>query len=358
MSNMTNTAKAHLFTLGATILVATSLPVVVGIAHGMDSLLLTLLRFAFATLLFAPIVHARYGLVVPSRRVFLGYSLLGACLVLFFWAMFAALRQTSALNAASIITLLPLTTFLISFVVLKERLDVTARFALVIGLIGALWVVFRGDLSALKGFDFNNGDAVLLGATLVMGVYGTLVKYLHRGEPMAVMTFWTLACGSFWLLLLSIPQLTQMDWTGVPGSVYVGIIYLALVGTLITIFSFQWSTAVIGPTKVMSYTYLQPGLVMVVGIPLGQALPPAMTWPGLGLTALATLVLQGAPLRRVIKRAGGGGTEEGQRRPAPPRRETESSARVGVCAGCVPICVPTSQVSSDKHDQDVLERTP
>ncbi len=116
-----------------------------------------------------------------------------------------------------------------------------------------------------------------------------------------------------------------------------GFLAPALVATLITFFSFQWSTAVIGPTKVMSYTYLQPGLVMVVGLPLGQALPPAMTWLGLGLTALATLVLQGAPLRRVIER------------PAPPRLEIESTARVGACAGFVPICVPTSQASSDKQ---------
>ena len=51
----------------------------------------------------------------------------------------------------------------------------------------------------------------------------------------------------------------------------------------------------------MSYTYLQPGLVMIAGIALGQGLPPAMTWPGLGLTALATVVLLGAPLRPVVE---------------------------------------------------------
>ena len=35
-----------------------------------------------------------------------------------------------------------------------------------------------------------------------MAAYTPLVKLLHRGEPMAVMTFWVLVTGSFWLLIL------------------------------------------------------------------------------------------------------------------------------------------------------------
>ena len=106
------------------------------------------------------------------------------------------------------------------------------------------------------------------------------------------MTFWTLATGAIWLLLLSGPRWSDVVWSAVPVSVYTGIIYLAVFTTLITFFVFQWSATIIGPTKVMSYTYLNPALVLIIGLALGQELPPLATYPGLLLILAATLVLQ------------------------------------------------------------------
>ena len=68
--------------------------------------------------------------------------------------------------------------------------------------------------------------------------------------------------------------------------------YLAVFTTLVTFFVFQWSATVIGPTKVMSYTYLNPVLVIVIGVVLGQEVPPLVIIPGLLLIFAATLVLQ------------------------------------------------------------------
>ena len=51
----------HLLTMLATALVATWFPVGAAITNGLDSLVLTFLRFALAALLFAPIVAWRYG---------------------------------------------------------------------------------------------------------------------------------------------------------------------------------------------------------------------------------------------------------------------------------------------------------
>ena len=73
---MTLTTKAHLFTIVATILVSTSFPVGASITHDMDSLVLTLLGFAVAALLFAPLVYVKYGLALPSMSDFLRYGLI------------------------------------------------------------------------------------------------------------------------------------------------------------------------------------------------------------------------------------------------------------------------------------------
>ena len=75
-------------------------------------------------------------------------------------------------------------------------------------------------------------------------------------------------------------------------SVYGGIVYLAVFTTLITFFIFQASTAVIGPTRVLSYTYLNPAFVLLIGLGFGDPLPPLATYPGLVLIVGATFILQ------------------------------------------------------------------
>jgi len=283
---------SHLLMLVATGLVATSFPVAAAITNGMDSLVLTFLRFVLAAVLFAPIVAWRYSIVIPSIRDLARYGILSACLVGFFWGMFTALRFTSTLNTATIFALTPVITAAISTVLLKEKLNKASQIALPIGAIGAVWVIFRGDPIALLSLNIGLGDGIFFAGTVALGFYGPLVKYLHRSEPMPQMTFWTLVTGGLWLLVLSAPRLSEVVWSAVPLSVYGGIAYLAVFTTLVTFFLFQWSATVIGPTKVMSYTYLNPALVIVIGVVLGQEIPPLEIYPGLILTLVATLVLQ------------------------------------------------------------------
>lgn len=284
--------RGHAAMIGATLLVATSFPVGAAITHGLDSVVLTLLRFALAAVLFLPIIVWRYGFHLPGPRDLLRYSLLSACLVGFFWGMFVALRFTSPLNTAAIFALTPVLTALLARAVLGARLGKAARVALPLGMLGALWVVFRGDIRALLALDLGKGDAIFFAATLAMAFYSPLIKRLHKGEPMAQMTFWTLVTGSGWLLLLAAPRLSEVEWHAVSPSVYAGIAYLAVLTTLITFFTIQWCTTVIGPTKVMSYTYLNPLLVALITLALGAPALPWIIYPGFALTIAATVVLQ------------------------------------------------------------------
>lgn len=292
ISRISRVKISHLLMVLATVLIATSFPIGAAITNEMDSLVLTFLRFVLAATLFAPIVAWRYGITCPSMLDLMRYAILSACLIGFFWGMFTALRTTSAINTAAIFALTPIISAGVSTILLKEKLNKLSKIALPIGLIGAVWVIFRGDLSAMLSLKLVGGDGIFFLGTIAMGFYGPLVKLLHRGEPMAQMTFWTLVSGGVWLFMLSAPRFSEVAWSTVPMMVYVGIAYLSVFTTLVTFFIFQWSTTAIGPTKVMSYTYLNPGLVVVIGIVLGHEAPPLAIYPGLLITLVATWVLQ------------------------------------------------------------------
>jgi len=206
--------------------------------------------------------------------------------------MFEALRTTSAINTSIIFTLTPGLSGLYSALFLKERLGRKRIFALLCGLVGSLWVVFRGDMGRLLAMDINHGDLLFLGGCLLMAAYTPLIKTFHRQESMLVMTFWVLATGTGWLLLIAAPNLATVDWPGIAPHIWLGTVYLAIFSTVITFYLTHLATPPLGPTRVMAYSYFYPAGVLLIDWALGNGLPPAVVWPGVLVVSLATLVVQ------------------------------------------------------------------
>ncbi len=289
---LVSTPRVHAQLLLARSLVATSFIVGAMITHGLAPERLTLVRFAVATLLFAPYVVWRHGWVLPSARQVAGYAAISASLVVFFWSMFEALRLTSSLNAAALFTMMPCISAVYAAVLVRERLGGLRLTALVLGAVGALWIIFRGDPQLLLGLAFNKGDLIFLGGVYAMALYTPLVRRFSRNEPAAVMSFWVLATGTGWLLLLNNRAVFETDWTGVEMNVYAGIVYLAVFPTILSFFIMQHATLRLGPTRVMSYSYLTPALVVAIEWALGRGLPDPILLPGVAIIVAAMFVIQ------------------------------------------------------------------
>jgi drug/metabolite transporter (DMT)-like permease len=284
--------SVHCLMLLASIIVSSSFTVGEAITHGLEPSVLLLVRYVVAVVCLAPILLLNHGFFLPSARQLCGYSFISASTVGFFWCMFEALRYTNALNTSVIFTLVPGISGVYSAIFLKERLGQGRLWALFCGMIGALWVIFRGDINRLLELDVNYGDLLFLAGCFMMAAYTPLVKHLHKQESMVVMTFWVLATGTVWLLLLSITGLGAVDWQTVDTKVWAGIVYLAVFSTIITFYLTHISTLYLGPTRVMAYSYFYPAFVLLINWAFGKGLPPAVIIPGVVVVTLATVVLQ------------------------------------------------------------------
>ena len=282
----------HSLMVLATIIVSSSFTVGAAITHGLEPSVLLLVRYGMATLCLAPLLVRQHGFTLPGGRQLLGYSLISASTVGFFWCMFESLRYTSAFNTSIIFTLVPGISGIYSAFFLKERLGRYRILAVGFGLLGALWVIFQGDLQRFLALELNYGDLLFLIGCFLMAAYPPLVKKLHRQEPMMVMTFWVLATGMAWFFLLALPGLVSVDWSGIETSVWAGIIYLALFSTILTFYLTNIATIHLGPTRVMAYSYFYPAFVLVINWGLGKGLPSAIILPGVAVICLATVVLQ------------------------------------------------------------------
>jgi len=284
--------SVHCLMLIASLIVSSSFTVGEAITHGLEPSVLLLVRYVVAVVCLAPVVVFNHGFSLPPARRLAGYSLISASTVGFFWCMFESLRYTNALNTSVIFTLVPGISGIYSAVFFKERLGRGRLWALFFGMAGALWVIFRGDVSRFLALEVNYGDLLFLAGCFMMAAYTPLVKYMHKQESMVVMTFWVLVTGAGWLLLLAFSGLETVGWQGVEAKVWIGIIYLAVFSTIITFYLTHISTLYLGPTRVMAYSYFYPAFVLVINWGLGNGLPPAAILPGVAVVTLATIVLQ------------------------------------------------------------------
>ncbi|MFC3153191.1 DMT family transporter [Litoribrevibacter euphylliae] len=274
------------------VLVATSFPIGEAITHGLPPDVMMMLRFFSAALLFAPYVFFKHGFALPPIKSLLGYSFLSIPLVTCFWTMFEALRYTSAVNTGAIYTIVPAITAVFAFLFNKEKVSVRRSIGLVLGTVGALWIVFRGDVQALLGLELNYGDLIFMFGVTCMSFYSSMIKRVYKGEPMVVMTFWVILTGGLWLLMLSASTLSSIEWTAVEPSVYAGVLYLAIFTTLATFFLIQFGTVKLGPTKVAAYGFLNPIFVLIMTAVIGTN---AFEWsyvPGVLLVLLAMRFIQ------------------------------------------------------------------
>lgn len=281
----------HLAMVLCATLVSTSFTVGKLIADTLDPAALTLVRFIVAALILLPVISVKHGLRI-SLASLIRYSLISGCLVIFFWCMFYSLRYTTALNTSVLFTFVPALSGIYAALLIKERLGRKRLLALVLGLVGALWVIFRGDLDLLLSLSWNRGDVIFLLGCLAMGFYTPLVRILHRGEAMEVMTFWTLVTGTLWLAPLGGTVLYRLSWHEIPVDTWFWVGYLAIFSTVISFYLTQLAIPVIGPTRTMAYSYLYPALVLVLDVLLGRGWPELPVLPGIFIILAAMLVLQ------------------------------------------------------------------
>ena len=196
-----NASHVHALMLFIMVLIAGSFPVAGFITNALSPELMMFIRFLLAALLFSPFVFIKHGWHIPPLEQLLAYAFISIPLVVFFWCMFESLRHTSVVNTGALYTTVPAITAVFAYYINKDKTSPRRKMGLIIGTIGALWIVFRGDVQAFTGLGLNYGDLIFLVGCLFMGVYNPLIKRFYKNEPMELMTFWVILIGSVWLFI-------------------------------------------------------------------------------------------------------------------------------------------------------------
>lgn len=284
---MTEARRGHLAMLAFSALVAGSFSLGAQAAPYIAPEALNAVRFCVAAALIYALAMATGGLDRSAFEAPWRYFVLAMFFCAYFVLMFEGLKTGAPVSMAAVFTLTPLIAAGVGWLLLRQILTRRMAVALTVGAIGALWVIFRADLSAFLAFGIGRGEIVYFFGCIAHAIYAPLVPKLNRGERPVVFTFGTLLAGAILLLIVGSPALLQTEWTKLPGIVWVAIAYTSIFASASTFLLLQYATLRIPSAKVMAYTYLTPSWVILWEAGLGRPLPPGLVLVGVALTVLA-----------------------------------------------------------------------
>ncbi|MBL9050636.1 MAG: DMT family transporter [Tabrizicola sp.] len=268
-------------------LVAGSFSLGVLAAPHIDPGALSVVRFVLAGVLVGTAALATTGIPRTAFAAPWRYLVLGGLLGSYFVLMFEGLKTAPPVAAAAVFTLTPVMAAGFGWLFLRQRLTGRMALALIIGGLGALWVIFRADLQALLAMEIGRGEVIYFVGCIAHAAYAPLVRKLNRGEPAVVFTFGMMLAGTLLLALYAWPAVLATDWAALPGVVWVTLIYVAVAASAMTFVLLQYATLRLPAAKVMAYTYLVPSWVILWEILLHGAVPAGLVLAGVAMTMLA-----------------------------------------------------------------------
>ncbi|MCY4260291.1 MAG: DMT family transporter [Rhodobacteraceae bacterium] len=284
-------ARGHLAMLGFSFGIAGSFSLGGLVATLISPVALTASRFALAAIIIGVVAGLNLRL---SRQHFQGswrYCVGGMLMSVYFVLMFIALKTASPVSVSTVFTLTPLLSGVFGWLLLRQVMSRSSILALGIGALGAVWVIFRGDLDAMLSLRIGTGELIFFLGCVSHALYTPFVRKVNRGEPVQVFVFGMLVSGAILLGLFGWHDVAETPWTILPGIVWIAIAYLTIIATVLTFLAVSYASLRLPAAKVMAYTYLTPSWVLVWEAALGHGWPDGKIAIGLVAIVIALLML-------------------------------------------------------------------
>nr|WP_267973274.1 DMT family transporter [Allorhizobium ampelinum] len=287
--------KAHLAVLLFAVLLATSFSFGGMATHMIDPIAVQALRYivTIAITAFLCFRIKRYPLKAPRRPV--RFVIIGALMATYMISMFIALQFTAPVATGAIFTMMPLMSAGFAWLLMRQKTRGRVMVSLVIAAIGAIWVIFRGDVQALIHFDIGKGELIYLVGVTAHAIYVPLLRKFNENEPALIFMLWSAVGTLAFILVPGLPRLIALDYASISWLGWGLVLYLAVVTTLITFLLLQYASQRLPAPKVLAYSYLTPSFIIVLEGAMGHGWAPMAVFAGALITAAGLLAMAMLP---------------------------------------------------------------
>ncbi len=179
------------------------------------------------------------------------------------------LKHTVPINAALLLTVVPILVFVFSVILLKEKISISKIIGVLIAFSGVLLIILnKGNLQ----FTYSNmkGDILVFLNSVSYALYLVMVKPLLKKYNPLTITKWIFFFGMIFIMPLGIKGALNAHWQLFDAKVWMAFVYVLVFTTLLAYLFNIIALSRVNPSVVGVYVYLQPVLATFVALIIGK----------------------------------------------------------------------------------------
>lgn len=234
-----------------------------------SALALTFYRFCGAGILFwlASLFTRRES--VPVRDLFLLFGASFCGIFISQLTFVVGLADTSPIDASVIATTSPIMTMILAAFFLKEPVTWKKATGVFIGLLGALLLIFSGNITEQRQSNHIGNLLCLLG-TFSFAIYLSAFKRLiQKYSPITIMK-WMFLFATLCSLPFCLNDVMAVHYSGISVEIYLQILYVVVLASFLSYLLVPVGQKFLRPTIVSMYNYMQPVTSSFVAVVLGM----------------------------------------------------------------------------------------
>ena len=208
-----------------------------------------LLPFTWRNVLQAwPAIRARWRMLV---LISVSLVILGNTMI------YIGLNYTTAINASVIAVAQPSVTFILSWIIYRERITPGQAAGAALAMVGVLTVLTRGNPLALTGLDLNRGDLFVCVSTIGLSLYSILLRNVPRElSQLAIITVLQ-AIGAMLLAPFYLWESIAVAPLQLNAETIAAALWAAVVVAILAMLLWNLGVAQVGANKASVYVYFR-----------------------------------------------------------------------------------------------------
>ncbi|MCA9921783.1 MAG: DMT family transporter [Anaerolineales bacterium] len=227
-----------------------------------------------------PYVQQEWPTVRRSWRILLLLGILG--ISSFNTLLYIGVQTTTAINAAMMQTVMPAMIVVFSLLLFREHITPGQLVSVLISIVGALVIVFRGDVAAVRSLSFVVGDGLIFVAVALYGLYSALLRKRPLLHPLTFIAV-TFFMGTVGLLPIYLWELAQVGGFPLSRTIISSILYVAIFPSILSYLCWNGGISVVGANRGGLFINLVPVFASLLSILFLDELPQLFHLAGMVL---------------------------------------------------------------------------
>ena len=180
------------------------------------------------------------------------------------------LSLSTPINSAIITTTSPIIIFVISIILIKEKISNQKYFGVLIGFIGTLSLILFNNKVAHNAPNIKLGNIVLFANSISYGLYFVLVKPLTKKYSMVTLMKWLFLVSVIINAPISLTEFSNVQWDKFIPSAIFNLTYVIICTTFLVYLLNLFALKNLKATTVGIFMYFQPIIAIIYAVYKGS----------------------------------------------------------------------------------------